>query len=132
MLTFTILIILFFVVISQFSEQDGPSSEELLAEVSASFNLLLFLYYFLYRTILIASKHKASFGMRALNIQITDTKGQKVSFLRACARELLSYVSMMVFWVGYFIIPFTSKKQGFHDMLCRCLVLKRVSIAFRK
>jgi len=129
MLTFIVLVIIFMALASQFNSS-AFSTDTLLAEISESFNFILFPYYFLYRTLCISSKHKASYGMRALNIQVTDCKGQKVSFLRACLRELLSYVSMVAFWIGYLIIPFTAKKQGFHDILSGCLVLKRVSIAF--
>ena len=119
MLSFTILFIIVFAILVNVSPADWP-----LDTLTAWFKLLSFSYYFLYRTLFISSKYRASYGMRALNIFVTDLSGERISFLRAAYRELLTYVSS-IFYFGYLMIPFKEKEQGFHDILSKCLVLKK-------
>ena len=111
MITFIVAIILLMVI-----------TDAVLAMAAAWFTSLFFLYYFLYRTLSLASKNKATPCMRAVNIQVTDAQGKKISFARACVREVLTYVSFALFGIGYLIIPFTKHKQGLHDILTNCFV----------
>lgn len=122
MLSFSILFILVFAALVTISPE---ISNYPLDTLSPWFKFTSFLYYFLYRTVFIASPYRATYGMKAVNIFITDLEENRISFPRAVIRELLTYVSSCFLWLGYLIIPFTEKKQGFHDMLTKCLVLKK-------
>jgi uncharacterized RDD family membrane protein YckC len=122
MLSFTIGIIFVYALWGAFTPDNSDRPLQVLSEFGP---LLSLIYYFFYRTLLIASNAKASYGMRALNIITTDLNQNKLSLPQAMLRELLSYVSLLVFCLGYLIIPFTEKKQGFHDLLTGSLVLRK-------
>jgi uncharacterized RDD family membrane protein YckC len=78
---------------------------------------LLFAPIFLYDVLLTSSSRQATLGKMALGLFVTDTNGDRVSFLRATARFFLRF-----FFVGYLIQPFFPKKQTLHDMGSNCLV----------
>ena len=111
MITFIVAIILLMII-----------SEEVLAMASNWFTPLFFLYYFLYRTLSLASKYKATPCMYAVSMEVTGAQGEKISFFRASIREVLTYVSFALFGIGYLIIPFTKHRQGLHDILTNCFV----------
>jgi uncharacterized RDD family membrane protein YckC len=73
-----------------------------------------------------SSEQQATFGKLALNIQVTDLEGRRVSFLRASVRHFSKILSSMLLLIGYLMIPFTSRKQGLHDLIAGCLVVNRV------
>lgn len=123
MLSFTILFIAVFAILSSLFQI--LSNEKALDQLTIWFQILLWVYYFLYRTLCISSRHGASYGMRALNIRIVDDENRSLSFSKAAAREVLTYISSSIFWLGYLIIPFTEKKQGLHDMVVHCVVIKK-------
>jgi uncharacterized RDD family membrane protein YckC len=58
-----------------------------------------------------------------LGIVVTDTDGKRVSFGRALGRNLGKIISSIILLIGYFMIAFTEKKQGLHDIMANCLVV---------
>lgn len=123
MLSFVLLFICFLVALSTLFGFD--TSDNALELIAIWFKALFMLYYFFYRTCTIASVHRASYAMRALGIYVENDNGEKLSFIQACAREALTYVSLLFFGIGYLIIPFTEKKQSFHDIIMQCVVCKK-------
>jgi uncharacterized RDD family membrane protein YckC len=72
-----------------------------------------------------SSEQQGTFGKLAMNIQVTDLEGERVSFLRASVRHFAKILSSMLLMIGYLMIPFTAKKQGLHDLIASCLVVNR-------
>ena len=78
----------------------------------------------LYFAIQHSSTKQATFGMRALDIRITDENHGKIGFWRATGNFYLTVISAFVVFIGFFMIAFTSRKQGFHNLISRTLCIK--------
>ncbi|MFH1638773.1 MAG: RDD family protein [Chloroflexota bacterium] len=79
----------------------------------------------LYTAVLESSPRQATIGKMALGIIVTDMAGRRISFSRATARYFGRMVSGLIFGIGFLTIAFTEKKQGLHDMMAGCLVVKK-------
>jgi uncharacterized RDD family membrane protein YckC len=82
---------------------------------------IVWLYYALFE----ASSWQATPGKRVLRLYVTDLHGRPITFARATIRHFAKIISSLTFLVGYFLAGFTEKKQALHDVLARCLVLRR-------
>ncbi|GEQ96830.1 hypothetical protein JCM17844_04670 [Iodidimonas gelatinilytica] len=71
-----------------------------------------------------SSEKQATLGKAAIGIKVTDMNGQRISFLRATGRHFGKILSTIILLIGYVMILFTKRKQGLHDMIAGCLVLK--------
>jgi hypothetical protein len=91
----------------------------------AIFLLLCSILGWLYTAAFESSNLQATPGKIALGIAVTDLEGQRVSFGRATARYFAKLVSTFVFFLGFLIAAFTPKKQGLHDLMTDCLVIKK-------
>ena len=69
--------------------------------------LNIFLYW-LYFAVQQSSTKQATFGMRACDIRITDENQNKIGFWRATGNYFVSSLSALVFFIGFFMIGFTS------------------------
>jgi uncharacterized RDD family membrane protein YckC len=78
----------------------------------------------LYFAVQHSSTKQATFGMRALDIRITDENHGKIGFWRATGNFYLTVISAFVLFIGFFMIAFTSRKQGFHNLISRTLCIK--------
>jgi uncharacterized RDD family membrane protein YckC len=58
---------------------------------------------------------------------VTDESGQRISFGRASARYFAKIVSSMILLFGFFMIGWTERKRGLHDMIAGTLVYKASS-----
>ena len=85
--------------------------------------LSIFLFW-LYFAVQHSSSSQATFGMRACDIKITDENHKKISFWRASGNYFVSAISAIIFYVGFFMIAFTDRKQGFHNLISRTLYIK--------
>jgi uncharacterized RDD family membrane protein YckC len=82
----------------------------------------------LYHALMESSAWQATVGKRVLGLVVTDMAGQRVSFGRATARHFAKIVTNLIpLAIGYIMAGFTEKKQALHDMIARCLVLRRSS-----
>jgi uncharacterized RDD family membrane protein YckC len=79
----------------------------------------------LYEAFMMSSEWQATVGKRVMSIVVTDTEGRRISFTRATGRHFAKYVSLFLFGIGFFIQPFTARKQALHDMIAETLVVKR-------
>ena len=61
-----------------------------------------------------------------MGIIVTDHNGGRISFWRATGRHFARIISAFSLLVGYIMIAFTERKQGLHDIMTSCLVLKLV------
>jgi uncharacterized RDD family membrane protein YckC len=92
--------------------------------IPACGDLLVVLNGWIYYSVLLSSSWQATLGMKVLKIKITDKTGGRISFGCASVRYFVSLLSALPFFAGFLMIPFTGKKQGFHDMMAGTYVLK--------
>jgi len=78
----------------------------------------------LYFAIQHSSSKQATLGMKALDIKITDERHNKISFWRASGNYFVSALSGLLLFIGFFMIAFTSRKQGLHNLISRTLFIK--------
>jgi len=79
----------------------------------------------LYFAIMESSSTQGTLGKMALGIKVTNLSGDRISFGRATGRHLGKIISAFIFFIGYLMVAFTSRKQGLHDMIAGCLVVNR-------
>ena len=72
-----------------------------------------------------SSAMQATLGKAFMGLYVTDLHGMRATFLRASARHWLKFLSVAIFFVGYLMAIFPPRRQGLHDMLAGCLVIKR-------
>jgi len=70
-----------------------------------------------------SSPNRATLGKMALNIVVTDTDGNRLTFWHATARYWAKIISTVILFIGYIMIAFTREKQGLHDIMTNCLVV---------
>jgi uncharacterized RDD family membrane protein YckC len=87
--------------------------------------ILAILLTWLYFTIMESSKIQATLGKKIINLVVTDTTGNRISFARANARYWSKFVSGAIFAIGYIMAAFTEKHQALHDMIADTLVVKK-------
>jgi len=71
------------------------------------------------------SQKQATLGKLALGIRVTDLQGGRISFARATARHFAKLLALLPVGIGFFMVTFTDRKQGLHDLMAQCLVLTR-------
>lgn len=81
--------------------------------------VLAWLYFALFES----SKLQATPGKRFLHLRIVDMEGNRISFVRAAARNLAKYFSFALLLVGVLMVPFTRRKQGLHDLVAQTVVV---------
>jgi uncharacterized RDD family membrane protein YckC len=103
----------------------GPGHEEFDRSISQLFVLcgVMFVVQILYFAIMESTSKQATLGKMVLGIVVTDVEGKRISFGRAIGRNLGKIISTIMLLIGYFMIAFTAKKQGAHDMMAGCLVV---------
>ena len=79
----------------------------------------------LYYGFLESSTYQGTLGKRLLGLKAVDINGNRISFVRAVSRFLLGIIASFPLGIGIFMIGFTKKKQGLHDILAKCLVVKK-------
>ena len=74
-----------------------------------------------------SSPAQATLGKLALNLYVTDTHGDPISFPRASFRHYFKVLSTLVLFTGWVMAAFTPRKQALHDVLAGTLVLRRIN-----
>jgi len=82
----------------------------------------LFLAYFLLPE---ATPARATPGKRALGLAVADADGGPIGPGRAAARAGLKLVSCLTLGFGFALAAMTRRKQALHDVMTRCLVVRR-------
>lgn len=108
------------VIVARQIESATEDSQAALRQVS----IMLLFFPFAYFTVFEGSRLQASPGKLLMKIIVTDTSGYVPGFGRAALRSAAKYVSGLVFFLGFFIAPFTPRKQALHDFVARTLVAK--------
>jgi hypothetical protein len=66
---------------------------------------------------------QATVGKYIAGLQITDLQGQRITYGKAFLRRVYSLLSIIPIFIGFFVAGFTAKKQTFHDMLAKTVVI---------
>jgi uncharacterized RDD family membrane protein YckC len=103
-------------------QQIGAEQYQFAASDPYFIKTIVFLMYY---SLMESSSMQATIGMKICGLKISDANFQRISFLRALGRELAAYLSAIIIFIGYFMIGWTEKKQGLHDMIASTLVVRR-------
>ena len=86
-----------------------------------AFGFIISLFYFV---LFQSSSKQATPGMMILKIKIYDERLQRVGFWRLTLRYFTTFYSSVFLMIGFFMIGWTKRKQGFHDLVARTIHLK--------
>ena len=78
----------------------------------------------LYYGLMESSQFQATLGKRVLRLKVTSYSGDRISFWNAVGRFLGQIIAVLPLGIGIFMIGWTKRKQGIHDMLANCLVIR--------
>lgn len=87
-------------------------------------NLIGMLIGWMYYAGMESSSKQATFGKMALGLRVTDLEGNQIGFGRATGRYFGKTLSFLLLGIGFLMVLFTEKKQGLHDILAGCVVVK--------
>jgi uncharacterized RDD family membrane protein YckC len=85
-----------------------------------SLQLLIDLFY---SCCFLSSSWMATPGMKAVGIKIVDYNFEQISFGRAIGRFFWEIISAVIVFIGFIMIAFNPKKQGFHDKIANTYVV---------
>jgi uncharacterized RDD family membrane protein YckC len=77
-----------------------------------------------YTITMMYSKKCGTYGMNVMNIMIVNVNGSKANLVTLFIRYFSSYISSIIFKLGYAIALFTPKKQTLHDLFARTVVIE--------
>lgn len=77
-----------------------------------------------YYGLLESSPKAATLGKQIVGLRVCDFNGNPLSFTRAATRFLMGIIASLPLGIGIFMVGWTEKKQGLHDMICKCLVIR--------
>ncbi|MCL2310674.1 MAG: RDD family protein [Proteobacteria bacterium] len=77
----------------------------------------------LYFTLCESSRWQATIGKLVIGLKVTDTSGNRLSFLRALGRYAAHFVTNLTLLIGYVINVFTARQQALHDLIAGTLVV---------
>jgi uncharacterized RDD family membrane protein YckC len=79
----------------------------------------------LYFTLMASSSKQGTLGKIALRIIVTNMDGKRISFGKANGRFFGKIMSAIIVYGGFFMIAWTERKQGLHDMVAGTLVVQK-------
>ena len=100
----------------------GGASETAAVGALGSFYGLAFVANWLYFALMESSRWQGTVGKQALKLIVTDADGGRIGFGRATGRYFAKFLSTMIFLIGFFMVGWTERKQGLHDLIAGTLV----------
>jgi uncharacterized RDD family membrane protein YckC len=104
---------------------NGMVPTQRIAVIQLVAQLVGMLLNFLYYTLMESSSGQATLGKRALNLQVTNLQGGRISYGQAVGRYFGKILSGLIIGIGFMMAGFTERKQGLHDMLAGTLVIRQ-------
>jgi uncharacterized RDD family membrane protein YckC len=77
-----------------------------------------------YYSLMESSNKRATFGKECLGLVVTDYNYNKISLGQGVGRYFGRWISALLLGIGYYIQPFTERKQTLHDMMAGTLVIR--------
>lgn len=96
---------------------EEPVSDTVSGLLGLTIIIFSFVGRWLYFALQHSSDHEATLGMRAMGFHIEGEHGEQISFAQASGRYFAGILSTLIFYIGYFMIGWTRKKQGLHDII---------------
>ena len=81
--------------------------------------IILSLGYYIYLTY----TSGATFGKRIMGIKVISNNQNILSLKQVILRETIGKIVSAIFFIGYIMVGFDKKKQGFHDQIAKTLVI---------
>lgn len=78
----------------------------------------------IYFSVMESGEKSATYGKRWMGLKVLDLNNQRISGGRALARWASHGFSNITLYVGYFIQPFTQRKQALHDLVSGTIVVR--------
>lgn len=103
------------------NERNKADDEKLITVLPLVFSGIGLAYF----SILEASKLQGTVGKFLLGIRVSDTRDQRISWLRSLGRNACKALSAVPFAIGFFMVFFTTTRQTLHDLLTGCQVFER-------
>lgn len=94
-----------------------------------AFELIVMVGMWLYFALFESSSAQATPGKMVLGLRVTDQHGRRIGFGRASGRYFGKILSGMILDIGYMMAGWTERKQGLHDMLANCCVVRATGLA---
>ena len=69
-------------------------------------------------------KYGQTVGKMVMKIKVVKEDGSPISYSDALIRELTSYLSAVVLFLGFLWVIWDSKKQAWHDKIVKTIVVK--------
>lgn len=88
------------------------------------FQVLVFVFFWLYFALQESGKAQATLGKRVMGIKVVGADGGRISFWHATGRLLGKMVSNMTLYFGYYMAGFTRKRQALHDLMAGTYVVQ--------
>jgi uncharacterized RDD family membrane protein YckC len=86
--------------------------------------LQMTLFWCLYYGFLESSQSEGTLGKQILGLRVCDINRNRLSFTHAVARYLMGFIAAAPFGIGLMMVGWTKRKQGLHDIICKCLVVR--------
>lgn len=98
-----------------------PSGGIILAFAAALWLVVTWLYW----AVMESSSRQSTVGKGLVGIAVTDSEGNRISFGKATLRYFGKIASVLPALAGFFMIGFTARKQGLHDLISGSFVVIR-------
>jgi len=103
-----------------FFAKNNPSLSNSAQTVMGILYFVMWILYFPF----MESRGGTTFGKKIVGIKVLNTNGEPVGFLRSLGRNLAKIISALILMIGFIMAGFTKKKQGLHDIIASCVVVK--------
>lgn len=112
------------VVVERLTGMNAHSIEarEIFNKITGGIFLALWWPYF---ALMEAFHTQGTLGKMLLGLKVTDLEGNRISFGKASGRFFGKSLSMGIIFVGFLMAGLTSRKQGLHDIISNCIVIKK-------
>ena len=118
-------VIAFFWLVEVFTAWVGMEPDDSRSIAGFAAVLLWLIADWLYHAMMNSSRRQATFGKYYLGMKVTGLAGEPLSFAQSTGRHFAKFLSTFPVLIGFFIAPFTRRKQALHDMVAGTLVLRR-------
>lgn len=78
----------------------------------------------LYFAMMESSRYQATLGKKLFGLRVVDMNGGQIGFGKASGRHFGKFISFLTQLVGFFMAGWTKQKQGLHDKMAGCLVVR--------
>jgi len=103
-----------------FFAKNNPSLSNSTSTVMGILYFIMWILYFPF----MESRGGTTFGKKIVGIKVLNANGESVGFLRSLGRNLAKIISALILMIGFIMAGFTKKKQGLHDIIASCVVVR--------